>query len=282
MLTLGLAVILAVTARAVTIRHDVADQRYRELARRPELAAGLVVTRPDAPVPGGGVLLHPRCVLTAGHVGSVEGPADMPVAYQGKRYIVDHVYLYPGFKQARETFGGHDLAILRLKGAGLTGVPPAVVWRGGLRPGQRFIGVGQGKTGTGRQNDEPDAARTFRGYENTIDHVFGSERHGLLVADFDSPEGQGNTLAHTLFYPTRTPIRGRSSATPLPLEGAATAGDSGSGIWGLIGGKHRLIGITTFRIYSGYGGQSYYVNLSDPRLADWIARTCAGSAVLAR
>ncbi|MBN1532845.1 MAG: trypsin-like serine protease [Spirochaetes bacterium] len=258
----------------VTVRHDTDNARYTALAKRHDLAAGLVVTRPSAGTPGCGVLIHRRYVLTAGHIGSEEGPADMPVRYGETEYRVEHVYLFPRFKMQKNKWGGCDIAVLRLRGEGIPGVQPATLWTGGVRAGQRFIGLGQGRSGTGAQNDEPLAAGTFRGYENTVDFIFGEEEYNLLAADFDGPDGVGNSLSSTLFHPARTAIAGNSSAAPLALEGSLAAGDSGSGIWVDFGGGYCLVGIATLRVYSCYGGQGYYVNLGNQEIARWILSIC--------
>ncbi len=96
----------------------------------------------------------------------------------------------------------------------------------------------------------------------------------LDAADFDSPEGNADTLRDTLFYPTKKTIAGNASPEPLPLEGSLAAGDSGSGIWAELDGRYYLIGIASFRMYSCYGAQAYYVNLGNPEVAAWILSVC--------
>jgi len=258
------------TALAITIRHDVAEGRYIRLGQAAHLKPGLVVTRPDAPVPGSGVLVHKNFVLTAGHVGSVNGPAAMPIVYLGKRYTVDYVSLFPGYDGKAGLSGGNDLALLHIQGEGIIGHPIAQVWTGGVEKGQIFEGVGYGKSGTGKQSDEPLPGGKFRGYQNTVDVVLDDSHWNMLIADFDGPDNAGNSLAAEIFH-TKARIAGDSSGQPLPLEGTLAAGDSGSGIWARKQGRFYLIGIATGRYYSSYGGQSMYVNLSHPQIAQWMA-----------
>ncbi len=276
MIAISLCAVFSTGIGAVTIRHDVKDAAYIAFAKKEYLRPGLVTTRPMAEVPGSGVIIHPNYVLTAGHVGSVNGPAKMPVVFDGKEYMVDFVYLCPGYALNKSSLQGNDISLLKIEGNGITRVRPAVIWTGGMSPGMRIIGVGQGKTGTGLQNDEPGPPRTFRAYENTVDYILGADNYRFFITDFDSPDANANTLAGIVYALGGKKITTLSSAMPLPLEGSTAAGDSGSGVWIESGGSYFLAGITSGRFYSCYGGQSGYVNLGDERILAWIKSICPG------
>ncbi len=260
---------------SVNIRHDVDDNDYINFAEEHFFESGLVVVRPFEETPGTGVIIHPNYILTAGHVGSMDGPAQMPINYKGKEYIVDYVYLYPDFslEQDYTTYMKYDIAMLRLEGRGIENVTPSVIWTQPISLGQKIVGVGQGKSSTGLEGDERIPSGTFRAYENTIDYIFDDENYNLFVTDFDSAENACNSLSDTLYCLDKE-INGESSPDPLPLEGSLGAGDSGSGIWIEENGKFYLAGIASGRHYASYCAQSLYVNLTNKTLYDWIVSIC--------
>src|SRR5262249_18863918 len=153
------------------IRHDVPDEKYIGLAAKAEFQAGRVTVL-DSRGDYTGVLIADRFVLTAGHPvvgflreGQTQGPVVLNVRHGDEVCDAEFAYLHPKYDRAANA-GGTDLAVLRLKRPGLPTVTPTTIWVGGVSPGDRFVGVGQGKSGTGRDKDEPKAAGTFRGYEN--------------------------------------------------------------------------------------------------------------------
>ena len=153
----------------------------------------------------------------------------------------------------------------------LAEVRPATLWVGGVDLGQRFTGIGQGRTGTGLDNNEPGAGGVFRGYENTVDYLYDPAAYRHWRCDFDNGDPAYNSLAEVLYDTVPQAITGTSSALALPLEGAAAAGDSGSAVYVQKRSDWLLAGITSYRWYSQYGGQAGYVNLSAPEIGAWLS-----------
>lgn len=281
-ITLNIVLILFFSSicYGVNIRHDVTDSEYISFAQEGFSESGLVVVRPFEETPATGVIIHTNYILTAGHVGSMDGPAKMPIQYKGKEYIVDYVYLFPGFSldDSYTMYMGYDVSILRLEGSGIQNVPPSIIWNQPVSLGQKIVGVGQGKSSTGLQNEEIIPAGTFRGYENTIDYILDDETNNLLVTDFDSPQNSCNSLADIVYCLDNREIKGNSSSEPLSLEGGLGAGDSGSGIWIKGNQNYFLVGIASGRYYASYCAQSQYVNLTNKKIYDWIVSICPSVA----
>jgi hypothetical protein len=262
-------------ASGVVIRHDVPEKKYLDLAAQAEFRAGLVTVL-DPRGHYTGVLISSHHVLTVGHPvfgylppGESNGPLTVRVRFRGDEYETEYAYLHPRYDRIAHR-GGADLAVIRLKKPGITDVTPAIIWSGGVALGTRFIGVGQGKSGTGRDKNEPKPMGTFRGYENTIDFLFDEKEFLHFRSDFDDGTDESNTLARVLFGDKDRTIRGQSLRTPLPLEGTTAAGDSGSGVWIQRGKQYYLAGIASYRYFSAYGGQAGYVNLSYPTIIGWL------------
>ncbi|OHD55641.1 MAG: hypothetical protein A2Y33_13485 [Spirochaetes bacterium GWF1_51_8] len=273
-LILPVIFIFILRAYPVIIRADIPDQEYIEYAKSSFFIPGLVVTRPEAPIHGSGVVIGQNFILTAGHIGSKDGPAGMPVIFQQKEYFVDHVFLFPGYISNQNSASGCDLAILHIKGNGISYIEPAKIWKGEVKTGMQVFGVGQGKSGTGVQKTDTVSGGVFRGYQNTIDFIGDNAHYNILITDFDGPGNTGNSLASKV-YAFDQEIDGDSSPAPLPLEGTLGAGDSGSGIWIKKDNFYYLVGIAAGRYYSCYNAQSLYVNLCNPEIYRWI-RSVAG------
>ena len=264
-----------VPAYAVMIRHDVPDEKYRKLADLPGIQSG-VVTVLDDRGDYTGVLIDSRHVLTVGHpiVGFLppdesNGALKIRVRVQDTEYPIEFAFLHPRYDREAH-HGGADLAILRLSKPGIVSIKPTAIWVGGLKEGERFVGVGQGKSGTGKENNEPEPFGVFRAYENTIDYLFPDEEFSHFRTDFDDGTDERNTLAKTLYSKKNLEITNKSSRVPLPMEGTTAAGDSGSGVWIKRGTDQYLAGIASYRYSSMYGGQAGYVNLSHPAIDRWI------------
>lgn len=296
---------------AVVLRHDVESGRYERLAADAEYLRAGCVTVVDARGNYTGVLIGTKHVLTVGHpivghlpIGASRGPVAIQIRIHGKEYRADYAFLHPQYDRVTNR-GGADLAILRLSAevsaaAAAASAKPTTIWVGGVQPGTRFVGVGQGKSGTGQQSDEPLPMGIYRGYENTIDFIYGADSPDLshFRSDFDDGSENGNTLARVLFGSSKSDeekpqkrqqaYRGRSSRRALPLEGSIAAGDSGSGIWiqqdsnNESGKVWHLAGIASYRYYSMYGAQAGYVNLSHPAVANWLGSVARDEEALFR
>lgn len=284
-LSLALLALVALPGQSVVVRHDVNEQAYRDLAAKPEFLAGNLAIK-DARGPWSGVVIGKQYVLTAGH--PIEGydlaekgegalPAHVvKVKLQGKEYEADYYYLYPGYQRVahdppelKRPFPLGDIAIIRLTAPVDPRVKPASIWLGGVVFQEIFTCVGQGKSGTGLQRDEPLPEGTVRGFTNRIDYL-DLKRDGMMFrSDFDDGSEAANTLNQTVYGEEAAQAQG-SSPIPTPLEGTGAAGDSGAGAWVQRNNAWTLAGDFSFRYYSGYGGQSGFTNLSSPRVAAWI------------
>lgn len=269
-------------ADAVMIRHDVPDSTYTNRAQEAQFAASRVTLLTEIETTSG-TLISPHHLVTAGHlvagwvpVGSNEAPSNIGIQIGTNLLTGVYVYLFPAYDRDLSA-GGFDVAIVRLSDV-VTNVTPASVWTGGVDLGQRYTGIGQGRTGTGLDNNEPLSGGVYRGYENTVDYLYGPAEYDHWRGDFDNGDAAYNSLTNILYGTTNQAITGTSSAVSLPLEGTAAAGDSGSAVYVQKRSGWLLAGITSYRWYSQYCGQAGYVNLSSPDVADWLAAVAAAEA----
>ena len=280
----AIGVIYVERAAAVMIRHDVSDAEYQALAAQPDYAASRVALLTELEHTSA-TLISPRHLITAGHLvagwvpaGTNEAACTLLTAVGTNVYQSEYVYLFPGYDRVR-VCGGFDVAILRLSEA-VTNPSPARVWVGGVQNGQPFAGIGEGRTGTGLDHNEPLPGGVFRGYQNTVDYRYDATEYLHWRTDFDNGTTNANTLAYILYDATNTTIAGVSSTDPLPLEGTIAAGDSGSAVYFKTRTGWMLGGIASYRWYSQYGGQAGFVNLSAPELRQWLSDVAAAEGVV--
>lgn len=266
-------------AGAVMIRHDVPDSDYTNRAWEVPFAASRV-TLLTAVENTSGTLISPHHLITAGHLvagwvpeGSNQAPCAITIRIDTNLFTGVHVYLFPAYDRDL-VVGGFDVAIVRLSDP-VTNVTPASVWIGGVGLGQRYTGIGQGRTGTGLDNNEPLPGGVYRGYENTVDYLYGPADYDHWRGDFDNGDPAYNSLSNVLYDTENQVITGTSSAVSLPLEGTIAAGDSGSAVYVQKRSGWLLAGIASYRWYSQYCGQAGYVNLSSPDVAAWLATVAA-------
>lgn len=90
-----------------TIRHDVDDKKYLEYGEKHECVVRLCCTTSDKITAcGSGVIVKPRCVLTAAHV--VKDCEDVHVFFRGKRIKMKKVVVKKEFKGL---FQDNDIAV---------------------------------------------------------------------------------------------------------------------------------------------------------------------------
>lgn len=231
-------------AQAIVIRHDRDDARYRELgAKYP--AVGRIL-------PNGlsSVLIAPRWVLTAAHVGEALIPFDLRVRFRGSDYAVEKIILHPDWGKSGEA-AGRDVALLKLARA-VTDVEPALLYDRKDEAGKLITFAGWGMTGNGLAGpSEMDGA--LRGAHNRADRVDDT----------------------TLYFTFDAPPKGED------LEGISGPGDSGGPALLEEGGRLYTIGVSSGNSGGGgehckYGTTEAYARVSAAR--PWILEAMRSDA----
>ena len=238
-------------AEAISMRHDVAEQNYLDLAA-PYDAVGRIS---GGGTFASGTLVSDTKFLTAAHFidGDKDGFADAGLNYTIKfgtdanspTYTLSSINfssiaIHPDWSSS----GGsstYDMAVLTLSSA-FTNIAPILLSDQDIAVGTTATMVGYGVHGTGT-NFTDDFDRLRRAATNTID-VVGS----TIRTDFDSP------ALNTNYYTS-------GSATPLALEGTTAGGDSGGPLLVDFGDGDRLVG-TLRGGFNTFGGLSEYGDVS--------------------
>jgi len=228
---------------ASTIRHDVPDRRYTNLAGQSQFASvGKLMI-------GGttcsGTLITQHHVLTAGHCISGKSASNVSFTLGAAINALSLQDVYTG-----STLDGTDIGIVNLAQP-ITSVTPAARFTGTNEVGMTGASVGFGHTGNGNTGDTQVSA-TKRAFQNDIDGTLATiARSGdtvmssdILLADFDHPDATSDSSM--------------GANTPLALEGQAALGDSGSGLFVQVGSTWLLAGVLSFR-----DAPNYY-NASNP------------------
>lgn len=246
--------LLASTASAIVIRHDVDDSRYW-------VAASEFPALVDFAHEGHGVLIAPRWIVTAAH--ATQWHPVTEVMLNGKCRRVARLIVHPGYRKLPDSLrsgdagpamrfiaSSDDIALIELAEP-VTDVTPVPFYRGNDEQGRIAMLYGKGATGNGRDGQRPD----------------GPNRTELRRAYNRISSARGNWLAYVF----------DQGAAAHPLEGMLGNGDSGGPLliriedrWvlaGLASWKEGRGNIATMRV-GFYGQRSYNVRLS--RYASWI------------
>jgi secreted trypsin-like serine protease len=244
--------LIAGSAGAVVIRHDVPDSAY--LIPGSAFPA-LVALQWD----GQGVLIAPRWVVTAAH--ATQWPMSQ-VTINGAPRRVSRVIRHPGYRVparalsddaatlSAEKTSIDDIALLELAEP-VSDTEPAPLYTGSDETGKRIAIIGRGATGNGLTGQAPNSPH--RGSLRRAFSPVTSAEGRWLICRFDAPP-----------------------ATDA-LAGTAGDGDSGGPILIESEGVWKLAGLTSWKYAEGnladfraglYGQISYQVRIS--HYADWI------------
>ena len=249
LLVIGLITALSVTsAHAILIRPDRDDSEYQELSTR--YTSSIILEAPD----GEGVLIAPRWVLTAAHMGKAlqEMKALPKLTFAGKAYEIQGIFIHPDWKKG----GPGDIALLQLK-IPVVGVEPTPIYRAKDEVGKTVVIVGHGYTGKIGEKPLPKEKwdRKKRAAINTITRV--------------SPRVLGLEI--------------KAGDDASDLQGAAAPGDSGGPAYVEVDGELFVIGIgyatddtNADGIIGNVGDWELYVRVS--AYATWIDEVTAKAA----
>ncbi len=230
--------IRATAVSAGTIRHDVSDTLYRNLAQdtRYESVGNIEWVESGITFWGSATLIHPEWLLTGAHI--VDGTDFAGGGITSMKFEVGDSQLFPDLTVTADqwipnpgwtTFQGNlnlgfDIGLVHLS-TPITTIQPAKLYEGRDEKTQIATFVGYGRTGTGLTGSiTPSVVR--RAGNQVIDN-FGGEttnkgitllgNNRIFYTDFDSPN--------------LTTESKMGSTTPLPLEFMTASGDSGGGIF---------------------------------------------------
>jgi Trypsin len=241
-------------AEAGTIRHDVDDSFYTDLATKFPSVGKLNIDRGST---CSGTLVSSKWVLTAGHCvydkGKFINSATFSVggsSYDGKLAHTTSEWV-DNIDRKDKFYLGHDIALIELDSS-VTNVKPATLYTGTDELEKTGTFVGFGHTGNGITGEDEKSVFRKRAGTNNIDWTGVSidRSNRILLSDFDDPR--------------------ITEATDL--EYSIAHGDSGGGMF--INGY--LAGVNSFV----YGRDERFANYTDTvgvtrvsSFIDWIGNT---------
>jgi secreted trypsin-like serine protease len=250
-LALFLALLIApFPVDAIVMRHDRDEQAFIDLARKFPATVALRNSANRADLAGMGTLIHPRWVVTAGHVADSLAAGDLAVV-GSTTYEIEAVIKHPEWRGATSWENLRtDIALIRLRTA-VADVIPVRLYTRNDEQGMSATLVGMGSFGTGLTGPI-EMTSTMRAATNRVEKTDGS----LLQFRFDAPDDPGAT----------------------PLEGISGEGDSGGPAYVERDGIAYLIGVSSAqdarpngKKVGHYGVLEYYPRVS--YFAAWIQAT---------
>jgi len=248
-------------ARAIIMRHDVPEEKYR-------VDASVFPALVDLPREGHGVLVAPFWVVTVAR--EVAGRDIKEVTINGVARPVAKVVIHPGYKETpKSLYTGDaaplmtferdvdDIAMIELKDE-VTDVQPAVMYRGDGEAKEVAEILGKGSTGNGYVGEYP-----------------GSPRRGTLHRAYTRIEATDGRWLKLQFHTKRE---------AEPLEGMPGNGDEGGPVLIKVHGTPVLVALMCRDYAIGdlasypffhYDGETYNTRIS--YYAPWIDGVMAGS-----
>ncbi len=250
-------------------RGDVGDSEFLKFARQPGFE-GVVQVLVGGTPGGTAEVIDERWLLTAAHVVQDQAGRPIEVMVRSGPVPVKEIVVHPRYREPDGSGRflsekGVDLALLRVDSIGIAPLPTAT---GELQLGTEVAIVGFGRGGPWGQSP-PGDKRAGTNVLDALGGMFVNQRQipdYYLVTDFDSPT-----------MPELNPL---GSGNPRGLEALASAGDSGGGLFTVIGGRWVLVGVYTTTVYRSsfvqdgmdFGGSlNYFVSV--PHFAQWIEST---------
>ena len=237
MLVLG---VLAVsTARAIIIRHDLADADY--IVADADYPALVDLFRPNDCI---GTLVHESYLLTVAHCAAdLEGGQSLLV--NGVSHAVAEVIRHPRWRSSRDNF---DIALVRFEEP-VRGVTPLPIYRGTDELGSVITLVGRGVHATGLQGERrADSDGNLRRATNIVSAV-----NNHFIEIFFERAGEAGLTG---------------------FEGVGASGDSGCPAFIEVDGVSYIAGLNSYGeggngIRVGqYGSRDYQTRVS--RYLDWL------------
>ena len=225
---------------------------------------------------GTATLIAPNLVITAAHVlkNSFRNPMPSPENWEfimysdfesaniDYRFKIDEIIIHPYWiarQSEKNPLGdgdkiGVDLALLKLRKS-VRGVFPArLPYQNSPSTGQKIFVSGFGNLVEGENGEfNPDNSRRMAG-TNILDRVVKeivieediiAQSGGLLAIDFDSPNGNSNSLSNSEGAFENLPV-GTSGSYPLELEVSTASGDSGGPLFASIDDQWRVFGTVSY------------------------------------
>ena len=263
----------AIEVFAISRRHDVSDNQYRQLADSYPSVGRLINGFSN----GSGVLIAPQWVLVASHNFMFQ---TAPFAFEigGAVYHID--WSKRRFAALPWPYGADltlDLALAHLDRP-VSHVSPVHLYTGNDELGMLTTIVGYGIPGDGVRGVPTGGSQAHkRAAQNMID----------AIGHYDGREVDVEASGTMIFYDFDNPANVEEaqnwfggSNVPLALEGMMTAGDSGGGVFVETPQGHQLIGINSgvFPGHTAGSSHTYGIISRTVRVSsyiDWIRGTIA-------